>query len=70
MKDSVTTRTLPPENLAPALLREYRESQRIAQRTSVEGMDGIFSYGYGFECGYREGLRRALTIVTGENIND
>jgi len=65
-----TTRKVPYENLAPSLMREYRESQSVAQKASAECLGGVFSYGYGFECGYREGLRRALTIVTGENIND
>jgi hypothetical protein len=57
----------PIEALTIILLEEYRASQAIAYET---GKLSIHSYRHGYECGYREGLRRALTLVRGEPIND
>jgi hypothetical protein len=55
------------EAAAETVLAEYRVAQDIAYEA---GKVALHTYQHGYECGCREGLRRAATLLLGRPIND
>ena len=54
-------------DITPAIKTEYQSSRRVVGEICVEDRH---SYSHGYKCGYSEGLRRSLAMITGRAVSD